>query len=177
MRTAIFAAVLLSSLVASEQHALADEPYTITIPGQGWYVSFESPPLRQFQGETRGKDFAFQATEKKAFNLSMFVEEPKEDDGTHEDCYDHYWPLAKRNPLIDQDSVKVEKGDKFVKVTYQVNAGNVNSLNANYYFAFHGRWIDLHVSFFPSAADDKDKLAAFEKSLVYQTFEDKKKEK
>ena len=35
--------------------AAADEPYTITIPDQGWTIKFESPPLRQFQGETNPK--------------------------------------------------------------------------------------------------------------------------
>ena len=77
--------------------------------------------------------------------------------------------------MIDQDSVKVEKSEKFVKVTYKVTAGDTSGINVNYYFAFQDHWIDLHISRFPPGPDDAEKFAAFEKSLVYEKIKAKDK--
>jgi hypothetical protein len=170
MRTATVFLVLLVSFTVTSRESLADEPFKLTIPDQGWTIAFESPPLRQFQGETKGKSFIFQATEQKSFHLSLFVEEPKNKDNTHEACFNYYWQLAKRNPMIDPSSIKVDKSSKFVKVTYRIKVDDASALNANYYFAFQGRWIDLHVSWFPPAAGDEQKLTAFEKNLSYDTI-------
>jgi hypothetical protein len=168
MRTAVIAVFSIAALATTFEVAAADEPFTLTIPTQGWTIAFASPPLRDYQGEAKDKSFVFRATEEKNFNLSVFVEQPKNKDATHEACFNYYWPLAKRNPMIDQGSVKVEKGEKFVKVTYLIKAGPATASNANFYFAFQGRWIDVHASYYPSAADDEQKLAAFEKSLSYE---------
>ena len=40
--------------------------------------------------------------------------------------------------------------------------------NVNYYFAFKGRWIDVHISKLPRGRDDEQIFAAFEKNLSYQ---------
>lgn len=164
----LIAVTNITAIAATQLATRADEPFTLTIPGQGWTVDFESPPLKQFQGESKGKTFVFRATEEKAFNLSLFVEEPKNSETGHEACFNYYWPRSKRNPMIDQKSVKIEKTPKYVKVTYQILAGDSNAANANFYFAFQGRWIDLHVSRYPAAAGDDEKLAAFEKSIAYE---------
>ena len=74
-------------------------------------------------------------------------------------------------------SVKIDKLERFVKVTYKVTVGDTAGINVNYYFAFQDRWIDLHVSRFPAAPDDAEKFAAFEKSLVYETIKTKDKAK
>jgi hypothetical protein len=177
MRAMLIALTTLAAVPVTHRPIRGDEPYTITIPGQGWTIAFESPPLREFQGESKGNTFVFQATERKAFNLSLFVEEPKNEEKGHEACFNYYWPKAKRNPMIDQASAKVEKTDKFVKMTYRIKADEVSALNVNYYFAFQGRWIDVHVSRYPAAADDEQRLAAFEKSLVYEVIKENSKSK
>jgi hypothetical protein len=134
----------------------------------------------KFLGQSNGKDFSFRATSgESGFNLSLFVEEPKKkNQATHEACFNHYWPLAKQNPLIEEDSVKTEKTDNYVKVSYDLTVGkDETSPHVNYYFVFKDRWIDVHVSRFPSAADDKEIFAAFEKSLTYKTTKDDSKAK
>lgn len=173
MRATVIAAVGPLIVALMHQAMLADEPFTITIPGQGWSVAFEAPPLSQFQGQSHGKTFIFQGTEPKAFNVSMFVEEAKSKDSTNESCFKYYWPLAKRNPLIDQQSVKKETLPKFIKVTYLVRAHESTAFDVNYYFAFQGCWVDLHASWFPAATDADQKLAAFEKSIAYEMGKDK----
>ena len=177
MRTKFIAAISVLVIAISCQSILADELYTLTIPGQGWSVAFAAPPLLEFQGQSNGKSFVYQAADRKAFNLSLFVEEPKNSQTGHEACFNYYWPKSKRNPMIDQATVKIEKMPKFVKVMYRIKAEESTALNANYYFAFHDRWIDLHVSLFPPAPDNEQKLAAFEKSIVYEITKDKTKSK
>ena len=81
--------------------------------------------------------------------------------------------------MIDQASVKIDKTEKFVKVSYLINVGKVGkavgetrSTNVNYYFEFQNRWIDLHASLFPAAKDDDELLAALEQSLSYQALKE-----
>lgn len=116
---------------------------------------------------------AIPVAEPKAFNVSMFVEEAKSNDASNESCFKYYWPLAKRNPLVDKQSIKTETLPKFVKVTYLVRAHDSTAFDVNYYFAFHGCWVDLHASWFPAATDADQKLAAFEQSIVVELTKDK----
>jgi hypothetical protein len=147
------------------------EPFVVTIPGGGWQINLNAPPLEEFAGQTTGKNFAFQAAGKGGFNVSAYVETPQSDRQGHEACYEHYWPLAKRNPLIDQASVKVVKSKNFVKVAYIINPpGNANgkeNRHVNYYFAYQGRWVDVHASQSPPRDDEGKLFDAFERGLSY----------
>jgi hypothetical protein len=97
------------------------------------------------------------------FNLSLFVEKPAGAGTQHGDVFDHYWALSKRNPLIEEDSIKVERNQKFVKVSYRIGP----MPNVNYYFAYKGRWVDLHISKLPFAKDDEKLFASFDQLLAY----------
>jgi len=159
--------------------AVGAEPFNLTIPGQGWFIAFESPSLSNFVGQTNGKSSQFRAIGETGFNVTIYVEEPKGKSESHESCFNYYWPLAKRNPTIDQPSVKVMKTDRFVKVSYvsKVAEGNKETAtsNVNYYFRFKGRWVDVHVSRYPPRKDDDEVLAAFEKSISYRTSKSESK--
>ena len=152
------------------------EIFVITVPGQGWRITFDGPTMSRYAGQTKGDDFVFQATGAgHGYNLSVFVEKPRDNGDTNEDVYDFYWPQAKQNPLVDQKSVKVEKTDHYIRVTYnQVIPGGLAGgkdlihANANYYFAFEGRWIDVHVSAEPAEKAPDRPFDAFEKSLTYE---------
>jgi hypothetical protein len=164
--------VAAMSLMASDEKM---EPFNVTVAGQGWGIAFQSPPLARYAGRKNGKDFEFRAAGETGFNLSVFVEAPKGADDTHEACYQHYWPLAKRNPMIDQDSVKVVKSDDYVQVAYEIVVGEGDKAlrvrNVNYYFAYKGRWTDVHVSLFPPKETDEGILQQFSESLKYQAFD------
>jgi hypothetical protein len=151
------------------------EPNSVTVPGQGWAIAFKSPPLVQYAGSREDKNFEFRAAGEKGFNLSIYVEKPQGDGDSHEACFKHYWPLAKRNPMIDQASVKVTKGDNYVRVAYEIRAGNqqkkLQVRNVNYYFAYKDRWTDVHVSLFPPKETDEQLLEQFEQSLRYKPSE------
>ena len=161
--------VLLFGWMAAEDDVQV-EPVAVTVPSKGWRIEFEAPPLLEFSGVRRGEAFQYRAAGERSFILSIFVEPPKGKGDRHTDCFEHYWPLAKKNPTVDQQSIKVTKTDDYVKVTYTANvnvAGKQSKIaNANYYFAHEGRWIDVHASIYPPSDDEAETLGQFEKSLV-----------
>ena len=169
--------VIVGVLVGTAFRNSRAESTTITIPDQGWTLSFDSPSLEHFSGDAKGKDFVFNAADEGGFSLSIYVEEPKNAKTGHEACFDYYWPLAKRNPLIDAKSATIEKSDHFVKVSYNVTVSDggekTTVRNVNYYFAFQGRWVDVHVSRYLSGDDDAKLFDTFERSLTYKIAEAK----
>lgn len=105
--------------------------------------------------------------------MSFFVEERKGKAHGHQACTDYYWPLAKRNPMIDQSTVEMKKEKTFVMVSYRIRGGQVGNKfdvpNINLFFEYKGKWIDLHISKFPFKDSDQKLLDAFVKSLKYET--------
>jgi len=95
--------------------------------------------------------------------LSMFVEKPATGGRTHDDCFNYYWPRARRNPLIEPQSVQVEHGDRYTKVTYR----SLDIPNVNYYFCFKDSWVDLHLSLPPINQGEQMSLSDFESRLRY----------
>ena len=165
-------AILLATLPA------AAEPFTLSVPRMGWQIRFDGPALARYGGQFDGDDFIFQGTGlENGFNVSAFVETPRGPGRANQDVCDYYWPKAKRNPMIDAQSIKIAKGDKFVRVTYVMNLppeanrpGEKPAVqaNANYYFTYQGRWVDVHVSLIPSEKPPEKAFAEFEKSLIYE---------
>lgn len=143
----------------------------IEIPDEGWSVSFVAPPLRESQERRQGDNYAFMAKAGR-INLSVFVEPPQKKGGSHKDCADYYWHLAQRNPAITQDPPPtITEAPDYVRVVYQavVDAGplRVHQTNANYYFSFRDKWVDVHISVLEPTPEDADILEAFDRSLSY----------
>ena len=65
--------------------------------------------------------------------------------------------------MIDAESIKTETKGNFVKVSYTT----LGIPNANYYFAFKGNWVDVHVSKTRSTKGDEKGFADFEEILSY----------
>jgi len=135
----------------------------VPIPGRGWKLRLLNPALGVLQQHNEPDRFVCRAESAEGFHLSLFVEKPDGPGNQHADVFNHYWPQAKQNPLIQQDSVKISHEQKFVKVEY-VTAGMPN---VNYYFAFKGRWVDLHISKLPFAKKDEALFVAFGGQLAY----------
>ena len=59
----------------------------------------------------------------------------------------------------------------FVSVQYEVaapfNGKTVHQINVNYYFAYRGRWIDVHISVIEPNSDDLEIIDDFGRSLKY----------
>lgn len=142
----------------------------VKIPKQGWFISFDSPPLSGKQESKRGGDYAFSANSDR-FNISFFVEKPHGTGVTHKDCYDFYWPQASRNPMIAKDTIEMSENPKYVRVQYDIvtefQGRPIRQRNVNYYFAFSGKWIDVHISIIAPSESDAELVTAFDRSLSY----------
>jgi hypothetical protein len=147
------------------------EKVEVKIPGEGWGISFDAPSLSDKEDSSRSGAYAFRGNAGR-FNLSLFVEEPGSTGDSHQACYEFYWPQASRNPLIAKDTVSKSDTPKFVSVRYDIvteYAGRpIRMNNINYYFAFRGKWIDVHVSVIQPTPADAAILDAFEASLDYR---------
>src|SRR5262249_13675290 len=117
-RTLMRAAVVLAVVLAFTGPAAA-VPVKVDLPKEGWSIAFDSPSLSK-QEESRGDgEYAFRASSGR-FNISLFVEKPGGAGKTHRDCYEFYWSLAKRNPMIAPDSVQSADTPKYVRVQYDI---------------------------------------------------------
>lgn len=146
------------------------ERAVIRIPGETWAIAFESPALLGGQESTRDGNFAFRANSG-LFNLSLFVELPQGKGETHKDCYQHYWPMASRNPMIDMASVQVRETEEYVRAQYDATAEmsgkKVRQRSVNYYIAYQGKWIDVHISFVEPGEKDASLFDTFDRTLAY----------
>lgn len=105
------------------------------------------------------------------FHVTFFVEPPQNNATTNKAVYQYYWPLASRNPDIDESTVKLSETDRYVKVEYFYRGTwggkRINIKNLNYYALVQDRWIDVHVSVGnPTAADDAA-LANLDKEIAF----------
>lgn len=144
---------------------------TLPIPGQGWHVSFDTPPLMK-RNEADSPDQYMYIASSGRFNLSLYVETPSCDGGTgHADFYNCFWPRASRNPQIVEDSVVATSTERFYKVVYDTltpwKEQMVRQRHINFLFAYRGKWTDLHISIVEPTEVDGELVAAFEESLSY----------
>lgn len=134
----------------------------IEIPGQGWKINLPNPGLEVLEKQANEAQFIYRAAALGAdgYEISIYVEKPAGTGTANTDVFNYYWPKASRNPLIDEKSIKTETKEKFVKVTYTC----LDIPQVNYYFAFKGRWIDVHLS---RPAPAEKVFADFEQRFSY----------
>jgi len=144
------------------------EPARFEIPSTEWGISFDAPPLSQKQDRRNGGNYAFRANSGR-FNLSFFVETPQGPGATHDDTFRYYWPQASRNQMIDKASVKIAPGASYVRVQYDILADlggrKLRMRNVNYYIAYGGKWVDVHISMVEPTAEDEQVFTDFDNSL------------
>ncbi len=147
---------------ANGGHSFATDDWKIEVPDQGWKLVIFNPGLKAMYMLTNENSFSCRSLPgQNGCNLSIFVEKAPVSDAANEDVSRYYWSRASRNPLIDGESVKAEKKQKFVKVSYTV----LGIHNVNFYFVFKDRWIDVHLSKAPFGDDDEKLFAEFEDRL------------
>lgn len=150
--------------------ALAD-PTTLTIPNQGWHVTFDAPPLTKLEESNTPIRYKYRAGAGR-FNLSLFVELPGCNGGTtHKAVYDCLWPMMTNNPMLIKSSAVATSTPNFYKIESDAEAKTQNETirmrNVNYLFYYRGKWMDLHISILQPSSTDLAYLANFEKSLTY----------
>jgi hypothetical protein len=136
----------------------------ISVPNQDWIITMMNPGLKALDRRVDGDSLAVRGLPgTNGFNVSLFVQ-PAAGNGTnHTDAFNYYWSQTANSSLIDAKSLRIERKEKFVIVGYTVQG----QPNANYYFAFQGRWVDVHISKWPQEAGDEKLFAEFEQFLSY----------
>ncbi len=167
--TLVRAAVVLAFVLAFAGSAIA-VPVKVEIPKEGWSIAFDSPSLSRQQESKGDGEYAFKANSGR-FNLSLFVEKPAGAGQTHRDCYEFYWSQAGRNPMIARDSVVNSETPKYVRVRYDIvtefQGQPIRQRHVHYFFAFRGKWVDVHISVIVPTREDEEIFAAFDRSLRY----------
>lgn len=172
MKTFVIALLAISLAAISR----ADTTH-IPVIGQGWTLSFDGPPItwQEFKSSPDGYSFLGNGGR---LNVSVYVEPPQSPRATHKEVREFYWAKASQNPLIDSSMVKFFETDNYSKVTYMV-VGNGKSagllqFNANYFFSFEGKWVDVHISLINPTKDDVELFQTLNKSLSWTLDKDSK---
>ncbi|HUA38487.1 MAG TPA: hypothetical protein VMA35_08870 [Candidatus Sulfopaludibacter sp.] len=150
---------------AQAQSSPTNEYVIIPIPNQDWKVSFINLGFSNWDKKLdNNNQFVVHGLPgPNGFNLVLFVDVPANSLPGNDPVYNYFWSNMAHDSLIDPQSVKVKKTDKFVAVAYSAQG----QPNVNYFFAYQGSWVDLHLAK-PSFAPGDDKLfAAFDNSLSY----------
>lgn len=163
--------IVAALICAHSSTPVKADGFVAPILGESWFIVADTPTLAVFQGQLHKNGYQYQAASENGFNISAFVEQPATESTAHADCFEHYWPKMKRNPLIDIDSVEVVKGDHFVKVSYDYKdiPAKAPKHHVNYYMAHNQRWIDIHISMI-SDLPREETIRDFETSLQFRSF-------
>jgi len=138
---------------------------SITIPNQNWKLVIADMGFSNWSKvRDDGDQFVMRGSSgPSGFNLLLFVDNQANGLSGNDPVYNYYWSILSHDQSIDAQSVKVERSEKFIKVSYTAHG----QPNANYFFACQGKWVDIHV-WKPSLEPGDDKLLArFDSSLSY----------
>ena len=90
---------------------------------------------------------------------------------THKDCYEYYWARGSKNPAIAKESVTISSRGKYVRVQFDTRSerggSRIQLRNVHYFFAYRGRWVDIHISVKEPSGGDEDIFRAFDETLAY----------
>jgi hypothetical protein len=158
----------LLALLPAAVHAA---PMTVSVPGQGWQLSFDAPVFVDQKAVDHPDQYMYWGSSGR-FNLSIYVETPGCKGGVkNEDFLDCFWPKASRNPLIVKESIDTRCNETYCRIAYDIKAAlrgqPLRQVNRNFIFAYRGKWTDVHVSVLDPTETDLKLLDAFETSLNY----------
>jgi hypothetical protein len=159
---------MLRGALPRRSNAVKMSTTKVKIPDQDWVIAFECPQLANMEEKYANGNYGFRANSG-LFNLSLFVETPKGPGKGHKDCYDYYWALAKKNPAIAMDTVVAVQHADYFRVQYDTKekfqGKPLRMRNVNYYIAYSGKWIDIHISVVEPTPADENIFTAFDSSL------------
>lgn len=137
---------------------------SLPIPDQNWKLTILDLGFSKWAAENNTNQFVLRGLPgPNGFNLALFVDRPANDIPGNDPVYNFYWLNMGNSSLIDAESVKVQRRDNLIKVSYTAQ----NQLQVNYFFACQGRWVDLHLWKSPSEPGDEKWFAAFDNALAY----------
>lgn len=144
MNRFLIAALLLPTIALAETHY-------ITVPGEGWSLKLELPPVANAKSQTEGRRFQYLGNTRSGVTLSLYAEL----DGaqSHEACRETFWAKSLNNPNLVKDSAKLFATESAAFATH-LSEGSYQgkpfkTANGHAYFVNMGLCMDLHVSHYP----------------------------
>ena len=149
---------------AHNQSAVATRYLIIPIPNQNWKITIADLGFHNWAKQVDNNQLVLRGqTGPDGFILILFVQNPANTLPGNDPVYNFYWLNMGHNSLIDAQSVKVERRDSFIKVSYTVHG----QPNVNYFFAYQGKWVDVHLLKPSLEPGDKKLFTVFDNALSY----------
>ncbi len=147
------------------QSAPTNEFVIIPIPNQSWKITFINLGFSNWdkKRDVNNQYVVHGLPGPNGFDLVIYVTAPANGLAGNDPVYNFYWSNMAHDSLIDAQSVRFEKRDKFIKVSYNARG----QPNVNYFFACQGSWVDLHLAKPSFQAGDEKLFTAFDNSLSY----------
>jgi hypothetical protein len=137
---------------------------SIPIPNQNWKLTIANLGFSDWNKEQDTHQFKLRGLPgPSGFNIVLLVEPPANNLPGNDPAYNFYWSGMGQDSAIDAQSVKIEKRDKFTKVSYTAQG----QPNVNYFFAYQGQWVDIHLSKGSSDPGDQKAFTEFDNDLAY----------
>jgi len=159
----ILAILLLAPLVA-----VAEIQY-ITIPGEGWHLALNTPPLTNTEAKSRGRIFRYLASSVET-GVTVSVNTETQGSSSNAECRDKYWSKQQANPMLVKGSETVFEDDTAYYSTYRsegVYEGQpFKTANAHAYIARNGICADVHVSHWPYTEESESMVADIVTSIA-----------
>jgi hypothetical protein len=131
--------------------AVAEIQY-ITIPGEGWHLKLDAPPLTNTEAQSRGRIFRYLASSVET-GVTVSVNTETQASKSNAECRDRYWAKQRTNPMLVKGSEAAFEDDAAYYSTYRsegVYKGQpFKTANAHAYIVKDGICADVHVSHWP----------------------------
>lgn len=146
---------LVMLLLCGAAHA---EPTWITVPGEGWSVKLDAPPMTNIKGEREGRRFKYLASNTETgVTFSIHTETAAADN--KDSCRATYWARGSTNPTLVKESVRQFESDAASFVTHRSEGSYkgtpFKTANGHAYLVKGGLCLDVHVSHWPYRDDSE----------------------
>lgn len=127
------------------------EPYYVTVPGEGWSLKVDVPPMTNVRGEANGRRYRVMALSVET-GITISLHSETNGAGSNSECRDTYWRLIQGSPTIKSE-IQLFGTENFLFVTHrsegELKGVKHKTANGHAYFAKNGLCMDLHVSHWP----------------------------
>lgn len=149
--------------------AVQAEPVYITIPGEGWHLTIDTPPLTHTEARAKGRIFRYLASSVET-GVTVSVNTEIEGSRDNAECRETFWSKTQTAPTMVKGSEREFENDTAHFSTYRsegVFQGQAfKTANAHAYIARDGVCADVHVSHWPYKEDSDELVAAIITSVT-----------
>jgi hypothetical protein len=141
----------------------------ITIPGEGWTLKVETPPLTSSKSELEGRVLRYLGSSVET-GISLSINTETESSSDNIQCFEIHWKKAQNNPIMVKTSIKEFSDEKAMYATHtsegEYQGQAFKTANGHAYFVKNGICVDLHVSHWPYTEKSEDAVEGVIKSFA-----------